>query len=135
VLLAAGCDSGAVDVDPPTPNGAVRETCARLVNYQPPKLDGKDSRVTDPRTPLVHVWGDPPIVMRCGVATPPGYDPSSALTATVNGVRWFQHNNGDVVTWTAVRSSANIELNVPKTYEGQGGFLVELAESIKKTIP
>jgi hypothetical protein len=91
--------------------------------------------VTEPRTPLVHVWGSPPIVMRCGVATPPGYDPSSALVATVNGVRWFQHNDGDRVTWTAVRRGANIELVVPKFYEGQGGFLVELASSIKQTIP
>ena len=122
-------------VDPPAPSGAVRETCARLVNYLPPTLDGHDSRVTDPRTPLVHVWGSPPIVMRCGVAVPSGYDPGSALSTTVNGVRWFQHNGDDAVTWTAVRERANIELVVPHAYEGQGGFLVELASSIKQTIP
>ena len=112
----------------------MRLTCARLVNFLPPELDGNRSRVTEPRSPLVHVWGDPPIVLRCGVPTPPGYDPASPLTATVNGVRWFQHNNGDVVNWTAVRQGTNIELTVPKVYEGQGGFLVELASSIKQSI-
>ena len=90
--------------------------------------------MTEPRTPLVHVWGSPPIVMRCGVPVPEGYDPTSALAATVNGVRWYQHNGDDAVTWTAVRKGANIELTVPHEYEGQGGFLVELADSIKQTI-
>ena len=121
-------------MQPPAPSGAVRETCARLVNYLPATLDGHDSRVIEPRTPLVHVWGSPPIVLRCGVGTPAGYDPDSALVTTVNGVRWFQHNGDDKVTWTAVRRTANVELIVPHDYESQGGFLVELASSIKQTI-
>jgi hypothetical protein len=123
-----------VHVTPPTPDGATRETCARLVNYLPPTLDGHGSRVIDPRTPLVHVWGSPPIVMRCGVETPAGYEPSSAQVATVNGVHWFQYVGTDEVTWTAVRHDANVELVVPKTYEGQGGLLVELGKAITQTI-
>jgi hypothetical protein len=135
-VLAAvtGCDSGSVHVVPPEPAGAVRQECARLVNYLPPTLDGNGSRVVDPRSPLVHAWGSPPIVMRCGVPTPPGFDPSSAQVARVDGVRWFQYVGTDTVTWTAVRRIANVELVVPKAYQGQGGLLVELGTAIRKTI-
>jgi hypothetical protein len=39
------------------------------------------------------------------------------------------------VTWTAVRTSANVELAVPTSYDAQGGFLVELARAIKTAVP
>jgi hypothetical protein len=112
----------------------VRQICARLVNYLPATLDGNGSRVVEPRSPLVHVWGAPPIVMRCGVPTPRGFDPASAQVARVDGVRWFQYIGADTVTWTAIRTGANIELVVPKSYVGQGGLLVELGRAIRQTI-
>ena len=135
--MLAGCGAGTVTVALPTPAppGAVLEQCARLVNYLPPTLHGQKSRVVRPRSPLVHAWGDPPIVMRCGVPRPAGYDPASAQTATVDGVSWFQHIESTQVRWTAIRKTVNVELVVPRSYEAQGGFLVELGASIKKTIP
>jgi hypothetical protein len=72
--------------------------------------------------------------MRCGVPTPAGFDPSSTQVARVDGVRWFQYIGSDTVTWTAVRENANVELVVPKSYEGQGGLLVELGNAIRKSI-
>lgn len=108
--------------------------CARLVNYLPAVLDGQHSRVVAPRSPLVHAWGSPPIVMRCGVPRPAGFSPGSPLTARVNGVTWFQHVDGNTVDWTAIRHGANVELAVPVSYDAQGGFLVELGKAIKQTI-
>jgi hypothetical protein len=135
--LLAACGAGTVTVSLPTPAppGAVLEQCARLVNYLPATLDGQKSRVVKPRSPLVHAWGSPPIVMRCGVTRPKRYDPGSPQTVTVNGVTWFQEIESTEVHWTAIRTSVNIELVVPRSYGGQGGFLVELGASIKKTIP
>jgi hypothetical protein len=119
----------------PAPAGAVLEQCARLVNYLPATLNEQDSRVVKPRSPLVHAWGDPPIAMRCGVPKPTGYDPASDNTATVDGVSWFQQIGPSAVRWTAVRSDVNVELLIPRSYEGQGGYLAALGASIKKTIP
>jgi len=109
--------------------------CARLVNYLPAKLDGQHSRVVRPRSPLVHAWGSPPIVLRCGVPRPAGYDPASPQTASVNGVVWFQQVEPNDVRWTAIRRTADVELLVPRHYEAQGGFLVELAGSLKRSLP
>jgi hypothetical protein len=119
----------------PAPVGAVIEQCSRLVNYLPAKLDGEKSRVVRPRSPLVHAWGDPPIVMRCGVPRPAHYEPGSKQTATVDGVDWFEQIGSTAVRWTAIRRSVNLELVVPKSYESQGGFLVELGAAVKQTIP
>jgi len=105
-----------------------------LVNYLPSILDGKRSRVVEPKSPLVHAWGSPPIVLRCGVPQPADYDPGSPQTASVNGVIWFQDIGRTSVTWTAIRHTADVELIVPTSYEAQGGFLVELAKALKQTI-
>ncbi len=73
--------------------------------------------------------------MRCGVPRPVHYDPDSRQTAIVDGVAWFEEIGPSLVRWTAIRKGANIELAVPRSYEGQGGFLVELGTAIKQTIP
>jgi hypothetical protein len=119
----------------PEPLGPVRSACAQLVDYLPSLLDGQRTRVVEPRSPLVHAWGNPPVVLRCGVPRPPGYSRSSPLTTSVDGVLWFQQLADDGVHWTAIRHDANLELVVPRSYDAQGGFLAELDPPIKRTIP
>jgi hypothetical protein len=109
--------------------------CSHLVNYLPARLDGHHTRVVEPRSPLVHAWGSPPIVMRCGVPEPAGYSRRSPQTATVDGVVWFQEISGKTVTWTAIRKSAYVALIVPTAYPAQGGVLVELGAALKRGLP
>ncbi|MDQ1695580.1 MAG: hypothetical protein QOJ03_933 [Frankiaceae bacterium] len=135
VAAVSACGPGTVTIALPHPAGAVMASCARLVNYLPAVLDGEHARVVSPRSPLVHAWGSPPVVMRCGVPQPGSFDPASPQTATVNGVTWFQEVGADTVTWTAIRHDADVELIVPTSYEAQGGFLVELSRALKQTIP
>jgi hypothetical protein len=123
-----------VHIAEPNATNTARAACARLVDFLPAVLDGLRSRVVAPRSPLVHAWGSPPVLLRCGVPEPNGYSPDSAQTASVDGVIWFQQIQTDVVDWTAIRNSADIEVVVPKKYAGQGGFLAELARPIRVTI-
>ena len=119
----------------PAASGATRAACAPLGDRLPTHLDGHRSRVIDPVSPLVHAWGDPPIVLRCGVPKPAGYSENSIQTTDVNGVLWFQQVTPLTVRWTAVRRAANVELDVPTTYPAQGGLLVQLGAAIKQSIP
>ena len=91
--------------------------------------------MVDPASPLTHAWGDPAIVLRCGVAKPPGYSADSIQSTDVDGVVWFQQVQPKVVIWTAVRHGANIELDVPTSYAAQGAFLVSLGSAIRSSIP
>jgi hypothetical protein len=134
-VALAGCSTGAVHVVVPDASGATRAVCARLVDQLPTHLDGRRSRVVEPASPLTHAWGNPPIVLRCGVAEPDGYSSTSVQTADVDGVLWFQQVGPSVVRWTAVRRGANIELAVPTSYDAQGGLLVELGVAIRSSLP
>jgi hypothetical protein len=133
--LATGCGTPALRVAPPVPANAVRVACARLVDHLPNQLEGLNSRLVTPRSPLVHAWGSRAVVLRCGVPTPAGYNPDSVSTAAVNGVQWFQQVFPKRVVWTAVRKTANVELTVPTSYDAQGGFLVDIGAAVTATVP
>jgi hypothetical protein len=128
-------------VRPPSPSGAVAEQCAHLGNAVPQRLESLGPRVISPRSPLVHAWGSPAVVLTCGVARPAGYSPTSSETTEVDGVQWFEQPGSTVVTWTAVRPAAAdgspvyVALRVPTHYQGQGAFLVDLAGPLKTALP
>jgi hypothetical protein len=127
-----GCAASVLPVVTPTPPNDLVPICDRLNDRLPNLLERLQSRPTRPRSSLVHAWGGRyPVVLRCGVPTPPGYSDSSPFTAQVNGVTWFQHVAGSIVTWTAIRHDVNIELAVPKHYQGQGAFLVDIGNAIQ----
>lgn len=132
--VVAGCDDSIVPVTVPTPVNAGVAVCARLNDQLPNLLEHYQSRLTSPRSPLVHAWGARPIVLRCGVPVPRGFSDSSPQTTEVNGVTWFQQIEGDHVVWTAIRKTANVELSIPTKYQGQGAFLVDVGAAIAKTI-
>jgi hypothetical protein len=48
---------------------------------------------SEPQASGVAVWGDPPVVLRCGVDVPAG--PSNAPCLTVDGVDWLWENADD----------------------------------------
>lgn len=127
-------------MSPPSPSGAVAERCAQLGNVVPQRLESLRPRVISPRSPLVHAWGSPAVVLTCGVARPAGYSPTSSETTEVDGVRWFEQPGSDMVVWTAVRPAAGggatiyAALQVPTHYQGQGAFLVDLAGALKTAL-
>jgi hypothetical protein len=136
VLLTAGCGAKLLHVTPPTPRNDVVPICNTLNDRLPNLLEKLQSRGSTPRSPLVHVWGSKhPVVLRCGVPTPPRFSEESAQTTQVNDVTWFQQVESDRVVWTAIRKRANVELIVPTYYEGQGAFLVDVGDAIAATIP
>jgi hypothetical protein len=129
-------------VVPPTPSPLVAERCAHLGNLLPQALESLRPRVISPLTPLVHAWGNPAIVLTCGVPLPAGYSPRSSQTTDVNAVRWFEQVGSHTVTWTALLSGAgrgqtvNVRLEVPTSYkDGQGAFLVDLSGPLKAALP
>ena len=75
--------------------GAEREACESLVEALPDRVADQPRRETY-GNPLGAAWGDPAIVLRCGVGTPEGYDKFAACQI-VNGLDWFvpeEHDRG-----------------------------------------
>jgi hypothetical protein len=81
-------------------------------------------------------WGDPAIVLTCGVGTPDGYTPA-AHCQRVDGVDWFApedqitDQSKDVVLTTMGRKPS-VEVVVPHDYRPPDATMVDLATVIKK---
>ncbi|WP_225838488.1 DUF3515 domain-containing protein [Streptomyces sp. NK08204] len=150
VLLAvAGCssadDNSAVAV--PTPDARTAKACRTLHPVLPEKLDGRNRNDPTPRSAYTAGWGNPAIILRCGVVRPPKMvDPKvaeggdrNAIAGGVDGVNWLMEKQSDG-TWrfTTARRVAYVQVSLPKGMSAQeegASVLADLAPSIKKAIP
>ncbi|WP_436773021.1 DUF3515 domain-containing protein [Yinghuangia sp. YIM S09857] len=140
-------DPDPVKVKLPQPPSEVRadidRVCRDLQHRLPDKVLDAGTRKTVPDSDLIAAWGDPAIVLRCGVPTPvslrpddPRYDPEQNA-AGVNGVNWtFTFlGEGKGVRFTTLHREVNIEVTVPAKYGQPTGPLTALAEPVKQTVP
>jgi hypothetical protein len=100
----------------------------------PNVLDGAQRRITEPASPLTAAWGDPPIVLRCGVDRPAEYEPTSML-GTYDGVDWLPVETADGYVFYATGRAAWIEVTVPSAYAPEANPLIDLAAAIKANVP
>ncbi|MFD5321536.1 DUF3515 domain-containing protein [Streptomyces sp. NPDC127098] len=145
VLLAAGaCDAsaGGPEVTAPSPTGEAREACEALVDELPEDVDGQGRGTAADDSPYVAVWGDPAIVLRCGVAEPavltPGtesYDPAGAEFVGVNDVSWLLEERSDGVRFTTVERAFHVEMTVPDDYAPEVNPLLDVAAPIVDHVP
>jgi hypothetical protein len=129
-VLLAGCSSR-VEVGGPLRGPA---ECARLVRALPETVDGHERRDVEPSDALAAAWGDPAIVLRCGVPTPGAYRPTS-LCAEVNNVGWFAQERDEHYRFTTIGRSTNVQVQVPYDYEPAADALVDLAAAVRSTVP
>jgi hypothetical protein len=88
------------------------EGCRRLHHALPPAVDGRDSRDTEPASTRTAAWGDPPVVLRCGVRRPAGLTPTSEVIE-VDGVAWFLAEREGAFVFTTVGRRPYVEVRVP----------------------
>jgi hypothetical protein len=134
VAALTGCTPGRVDVDVPAPQGQAAAACRALDAALPDVVDGQDTRPTAPVSPYAAAWGEPAIVLRCGVGRPADLKPTSQLF-TVNDVDWLPIENDDAWTFTTTGRVAYVEVVVPKAYDPAVNPLVDLAGPITQTVP
>jgi hypothetical protein len=132
----------AISVAAPPSKATTTAPCTKVLEQLPISLAGLAPRVvhSHPDSPFVVAWGDPAIVLRCGVDRPAGLTSGSTNdTQIVNGVLFFIVNPGDgsdtsdAWTFTVVDRAAYVELLVPKSY-GQPP-LGPIADAVAKALP
>ncbi|MEU6659802.1 DUF3515 domain-containing protein [Streptomyces sp. NPDC046821] len=139
LLAVSGCSSAddTAHAAVPTPDSKVTGLCQNLHKRLPEKVDGHERNDPSPRSELTAGWGDPAIILRCGVQRPALMDDPKTLPVQVNGVDWAysKRADGSQVLTTALRL-AYVEVTLPKSLAAEGaGPLVDFAEPIKKAIP
>ncbi|MEV6114224.1 DUF3515 domain-containing protein [Streptomyces sp. NPDC052109] len=149
LIAVAGCSSAddSATVAVPRPDAKTAAVCRELHRVLPSKLDGRSRNDPEPRSAYTAGWGNPAIILRCGVVRPPkmidpkvaeGGDPD-AIAGGVNGVDWLMEKQGDG-TWrfTTANRTAYVQISLPKGMSAQEdgtGILTDLAPAVKKAIP
>ena len=117
----SGSGPSAVKVTPPPAVAA----CGTLMASMPSSLGDLSSRTVTPASSQVRAWGDPAVVLRCGVERPAALVPGSTdpqisiapLGSSAAGVLWDQpdvESDGTAPTvFTAVDRDVYIEVTIP----------------------
>jgi hypothetical protein len=120
-----------VDVPKVTPQADA--SCPALMKTLPLELMGDQSRRVRSASPFAYAWGDPPVVLVCGVAAPAGYV-RGASAIQINGVQWFvDTDDPHTVVWTTVDRPVNVEVRVPATVDSAP--VTALTTQIAKALP
>ena len=130
-LLLTGC-AGSVDVDEyPTVKGTEIDCKALLADV--PRTVADQERLDVPGR-VAAAWGDPAIVLRCGVEKPDALTPTSRCFE-VNEVGWLAETTADGYLFTTIGRAFHVSAEVPKTYDPAADALADLASTVKKHDP
>jgi hypothetical protein len=139
LITVAGCSSAddSASAAVPSPGAGVTKLCRELDRVLPSEVDDQDRRDPEPASALTSGWGDPAIILRCGVERPSEMDDPEADGVEVNGVGWLLQKRDDgSFRFTTTLRKAYVEVTIPKDRTTDGmAPLVDLAPSIKKAIP
>lgn len=104
-----------VQVPPATPE--TDAACPALMQKLPIELAGNQSRRVKSDTPYAYAWGDPAIVLVCGVGRPAGFV-TGVATIQINGVQFHvDTSNPDTTVWTAVDRPVYVQIALPASVD------------------
>ena len=120
----------------PALSPADAQACRTLLELLPDEVDpgvtrrpveGPDGQA-DGRTAA---WGDPPVVLQCGVAE----SDRPEEPAQVNGVLWSVRDIGAGYRWTTQDRVPAVAVDIPDAYENVGEIVVPLAGPVQTAAP
>jgi hypothetical protein len=133
-FATSGGGDGTVSV--PVPDARAAGYCRALHDALPERVAGLTRHDLKPRSELITGWGNPAIVLRCGVPRPVVDDDPEADGVDVNGVGWsVEHGSGGSLRLTTTLRQAYVEVTLPKKYAGDLGPLTDLAGAVKQAVP
>ncbi|MER6956835.1 MULTISPECIES: DUF3515 domain-containing protein [unclassified Streptomyces] len=139
LLAAVGCSSADGDTSAavPSPSATVVELCRNLDKELPSTVDDQGRRDPSPASALTAGWGNPAIILRCGVERPEKMSDENADGVEVDGVGWLlEEQDGGSFRFTTTLRRAYVEVTIPEDRTGDGmAPLVDVAASVKKAIP
>lgn len=136
LLLTGGCSGGPPEINAPELSEAQAQTCRNLVAALPATLAGEKAVEVTGETEYGAAWGDPALVLTCGVDRMDLTDLPPCVE--VEGVGWLvpaDASEGDRdATFTADGYRPRVQLEVPEEYLPERGAaaLVELAGPVKR---
>ncbi|WP_162794390.1 DUF3515 domain-containing protein [Nocardioides houyundeii] len=132
--LVTGCTS--ISADGPELGAADARACRGLVDDLPQTLVDQERRDVE-QEERGAAWGDPAIVLVCGVATPDSFDEFASCVET-DGIGWFipddeVDDQSSAVTMTTVGHRPMVSVTLPATYRpaGPAAAMAQLATAVR----
>jgi Protein of unknown function (DUF3515) len=117
---------------PPVTAEATR-SCPGLVQALPSRLVGEPARRVRSASPYVRAWGDPAVVLVCGVQRPAKFTVGASLIQ-IDQVQWFvDTSDPSTVVWTAVDRPVYVQVRVPASTDSAS--VTELTAPISRVLP
>jgi hypothetical protein len=120
-----------VQVPPVTPEADA--SCPALMSTLPLELSGETSRRVQSDSPYAYAWGDPAIVLVCGVDRPAGYV-AGVSAIQINGVQWYvDTDDPDTTVWTTVDRPVYVQISLPASVDSAP--VTALTKQIAQALP
>lgn len=136
VVWAVARDAGPVDirVDPTPRSAAVEAACRRFAEALPDDLDALERRRLARPVPAGYAaYGDPAVVVRCGVPVSTDYRAGDQLIV-INGVAWdIDENEDGSLRCSLPRAAVNVDVVIPGRYKAERLSL--LTDAVKQAQP
>jgi hypothetical protein len=130
---APGENMPVLPVDTTTPSAQADASCPALVQELPLMIAEEEARKVRSTSPYVRAWGNPPVVLICGVDRPSRFVVGASLIL-INGVQWFvDTSDPKTVVWTAVDRPVYVQVRVPASTDSAS--VTELTTHITATLP
>jgi hypothetical protein len=119
---------------PPQPDTATQVACVKVFAKLPIQLGTLTPRRTATDSSFVAAWGQPAIVIRCGVGKPAVFGtPQAAQLVDVNGVIWQPDPQKTETVYTTVDRSVYIDLTVPAGADQPLPLLADAISALPQT--
>ena len=136
-LLLTACGKEPVTIPTLRLTAADQARCQRVTDALPDHVADQGKRKTQPAEALGGAWGDPAIIVQCGVPVPADFTKASGCQEA-DGVGWFvpdsqvNDQSSDVVMSTAGYRPV-LQVTIPASYRPSGvaAAMVELAAEVK----
>jgi hypothetical protein len=102
----------------PPSDASTQGPCTKLLTTLPVQLGELVPRVVHPKpdSPFVIAWGNPAVLLRCGVERPSNLKPGSAdFVPQVDGVAFFEKDTPGAYVYTTIDRAAYVEVSVPSS--------------------
>ena len=110
-------DLPVLPVEVPPVTAAAEAACPGLMEVLPLELLGNPSRRVDSDSPFAYAWGEPPVVLVCGVERPAGWTVGASVIQ-INGVQWYvDTEDAETTVWTTVDRPVYVEVRVPASVD------------------
>jgi hypothetical protein len=132
-FVLTACGFGAVTIDPFDQDPDSADACAALLNDLPDVVGDAVRRDVKPEAIPAAAWGQPAIVLRCGVGMPAGYQLDAQLL-DIDGIGWFAEEGTGGTFFTSTDRQVLVEVAIPEEYAPEGFILHDITPAVAANI-